>query len=88
MIPKIEELSKKLQKVHSGSKLCRTINGLRESLSSDATQGSKLSLDPLLVDKVMLYDEAMIEQINVKDAGLRNTAKDEKNVNEDDNDEI
>ena len=56
-MPKIEELSKKLQKVHPDLILCRTINGLRESLSSDeATQGSKLSLDPLLVDKVALFD--------------------------------
>ena len=32
--------------------MCRTINGLRESLSSDEITDPRLSLDPLLVDKV------------------------------------
>ena len=43
-----------VEKMHPHSKLNRTINGLRESLTSpDGTQGSTLSLDPLLVDKVV-----------------------------------
>ena len=43
-----------VEKMDPHSKLNRTINGLRESLTSpDRTQGSTLSLDPLLVDKVV-----------------------------------
>ena len=43
-----------VEKMRPHSKLNRTINGLRESLTSpDGTQGSTLSLDPLLVDKVV-----------------------------------
>ena len=43
-----------VEKMDPHSKLNRTINGLRESLTSpDGTQGSTLSLDPLLVDKVV-----------------------------------
>ena len=43
-----------VEKMHPHPKLNRTINGLRESLTSpDGTQGSTLSLDPLLVDKVV-----------------------------------
>ena len=39
--------------VHThNERMCRTINGLRESLSSDEITDPRLSLDPLLVDKV------------------------------------
>ena len=37
--------------------MCRTINGLRESLSSGEIADQKLSLDPLLVDKVRLFGQ-------------------------------
>ena len=36
-------------------RLCRTINGLRESLSSEEITDPRLSLDPLLVDEVRLF---------------------------------
>ena len=45
----------KLVDQERNERLCRTINGLRESLSSDEITDPRLSLDPLLVDEVRLF---------------------------------
>ena len=44
--------------------MCRTINGLRESLSSDEITDPRLSLDPLLVDEVRLFVFAVWNHCN------------------------
>ena len=54
----------KLVDQERNERLCRTINGLRESLSSDEITDPRLSLDPLLVDEVRLFVFAVWNHCN------------------------